>query len=516
MDFIPVMTEHGNQIAIQTLFESGDIEFTRIEIGSGRNSISEKSTALNNPIINGQFLGCERKDNSAILKFTFDNKLVTESFNWTEYGVWGKFKNQMGQTEEVLYAYGCTNETGDKIPAFVGGSSYLKDNLNMVVAVGNANNVSVYLGEYEDYLNKEDFHTHLNDESNPHNVTKEQVGLGNVENTSTSDAIPLFDEDVLNSPTSDAQKYIVQPGEKVSVLWAKTKRAISDLFLHLKNYKNPHNVTLEQLTGASSLNALLKKIITDGNQHIELRNGRYLRGQSADGKVHSLVGIGTDNNVYIGNDEAKYVHLHGNENICIRVIDGSNYKYVHINKAGSIYSNQINIASGAMTATGANIGSSTYRYNTVYAKNALNTSDRKLKENITDAKIGFEILKRLSIVQFNFIGEKEVQCGVIAQEVFNLFQELGIHNSGVYQASVICNEFEESKDNEGNIVRIPKVMPELENLSDDEILKYSDDELTWNIDYDTLTYYCLAGFQRYMNETEYRLAKLEKEMYTNG
>lgn len=518
MDFIPVMTEHGNQIAIQTLFESGDIEFTRIEIGSGRNSIPEKSTALNNPIINGQFLGCERKDNSAILKFTFDNKLVTESFNWTEYGVWGKFKNQMGQTEEVLYAYGCTNETGDKIPAFVGGSSYMKDNLNMVVAVGNANNVSVYLGEYEDYLNKDDFNTHLHDESNPHNVTKEQVGLGNVENVSISDAVPLFDEEVLNSPTSDAQKYIVQPGEKVAVLWAKTKRANSDLFSHMKNYKNPHNVTLEQLTGASSLNALLKKIVTDGNQHIELRNGRYVRGQSTDGKVHALIGLGTDNNVYIGNDESAYTHLHARSNICMRVEDSAGEgHYWGINNVGTLF--PYKIANGATVTQqhiNACLGSPTRRVGTIYATKALNTSDAKLKENISDAEIGLEILKRLSIVQFNFIGEKEVQCGVIAQEVFNLFQELGIHNSGVYQASVICDEFEEAKDHEGNVVRIPKEKPELENLSDDEIVKYSDDELTWNIDYDVLTYYCLAGFQRYMSETEYRLSKLEKEMYTNG
>ena len=58
MDFIPIMTEQGNQIAVQTLFETGDIEFTRIEIGSGRNAYPEKSTALNNAVISGQFLGC--------------------------------------------------------------------------------------------------------------------------------------------------------------------------------------------------------------------------------------------------------------------------------------------------------------------------------------------------------------------------------------------------------------------------------------------------------------------------
>lgn len=517
MDFIPIMTEQGNQIAVQTLFETGDIEFTRIEIGSGRNAYPEKSTALNNAVISGQFLGCERKDNTAILKFTFDNRQVTESFNWTEYGVWAKFKNQSDETKEVLYAYGCTNETGDKIPAFVGGSSYLKNNLNMVVAIGNANNVSAYLGEYEDYLSKEDFQTHLNDKSNPHIVTKEQIGLGSVENVSVSNAIPLFDKEILNTITSDSKKYNLQQGEKVSILWAKTERAISDLFLHLQNYKNPHNVTLEQLTGVSSLNALLKKIITDGNQHIELRNGRYIKGQSTDGKSHTLIGLGTDNNVFVGNNESLYTHLHAKSNICMKVEDSSqNGAYWRINESGVLF--PYLIPKGSSTTqqnNNSSLGISSRRVGTVYATRALNTSDAKLKENINDAEIGLEILKRLSIVQFNFIGEKDVKCGVIAQEVFKLFQELGIHNSGVYQASVIHDEFVETIDKDGQTIRIPKIIPELENLSDDEILKHSDSEITWNVDYNTLTYYCLAGFQKYMQETSSRLSEIEKEVFKN-
>ncbi len=499
MDFTTVLTQGGNGISLQTYFDKGNITFDRIELGSQINLNPEESTALANKKIVGQFLGIERnKDNqSAIIKFAYDNKNVTEKFEFLEYGIWATYTTDSGDKIECLYAYGYSNSgKGTEIPAFTGSKSYIKDKLNVALKIGSPDSVNVYLGEYEDYVSKESFEEHLNNTSNPHKVTKENIGLENVENVSINDAVPEFEQSVFDVPAINIQQYGLQLGDKVSVLWAKTKRAISNLFSHLRDYKNPHNVTLEQLTGASNLSDLQKKIITDSNQNVELRNGRYLRGQSTDGKAHTLIGMGTDNNVYIGNDESKLVHLHSNENICMRLIDGSYYKYFHVNRAGTIYSNQINIASGAISATGANVGSSTYRYNTVYAKNALNVSDRKNKENITDAEIGLEILKRLSIVQFNFIGESELRCGVIAQEVFKLFQELGIHNSGVYQASISKND--------------PDKHPELENLSDEEILKYDDSKLTWNVDYNTLTYYCIAGFQVYMHRTDNEISEIKK------
>lgn len=515
MDFTTVLTTGGNGISLQTYFDKGNITFNRIEIGSGINTNPKESTALANKQLVGQFLGIERNDEkrSAILKFTFDNKEVVEGFEFLEYGIWATYTTDSGEKIDCLYAYGYSNSgTGTQIPAFTGSKSYIKDSLNVALEIGSPDNVTVYLGEYEDYVSKESFQKHLNDTKNPHKVTKEQIGLGDVENVSINNAVPDVDQSVLDVPAQNIQQYGLQPGDNVSVLWAKTKRAISNLFSHLKDYKNPHNVTLEQLTGAASLSDLLKKIITDGNQNIELRNGRYLRGQSTDGTAHTLIGLGTDNNVFIGNGESAYTHLHAKSNICIRVEDSTGEgHYWGMNNAGTLFPYKIpKGATSSQQHSTSCLGSASRRVGTIYATKALNTSDAKLKENISDAEIGLEILKRLSIVQFNFIGEKEVKCGVIAQEVFKLFQELGIHNSGVYQASVIYDEFEKTTDKDGNVVCIPKIRPELENLSDDEIMKYSDDKLTWNIDYDTLTYYCLAGFQAYMLKNDAEISEIKK------
>ena len=64
---------------------------------------------------------------------------------------------------------------------------------------------------------------HENDESNPHNVTKEQVGLGNVDNTSD-----------MNKPVSTAQR------EEFNAIQ-------SDLDEHIADKNNPHEVTKTQV-----------------------------------------------------------------------------------------------------------------------------------------------------------------------------------------------------------------------------------------------------------------------------
>lgn len=515
-------TKNAQAQMLKTI-EGATLRFSRVGLGNGeRPSVDfEDITQMQNFVCFGNLTSYERNGTNAIIHWQLDCASVEDTFDWTEYALFALDEND----NEFLFSYAYNEGTPQPISSVNSESLVMLEN-DINICIGDAEHVSAIIGEYSAYASKEVVEEHLKDTSNPHRVSAEDIGLERVENVSTDDATPTFAE----AETLDN----VISGEKVTTLWGKVKKAISTLSAHISNKENPHGVTTEKIgaaktshnhsasdinsgtlsvarggTGVSDLNALLKKLITDSKQHIKLSNGRYLRGLSTDGKEHTLIGIGTDNNLYIGNDEAKYVHLHGNENICIRVIDGSKYKYVHINKAGSVYSNELNIASGSMTATNANLGQSAYRYNYIYSKNALNVSDRKNKENITDAEIGYEILKRLSVVQFNFIGETEIRCGVIAQELFKLFQELGIHNSGVYQASVVSNDYEEITDKNGNVMHVPKIHPELENLSDEEILKYDDAELTWNVDYNNLTYYCIAGFQQYMQITEQRLDKLE-------
>lgn len=71
--------------------------------------------------------------------------------------------------------------------------------------------------------------THLNNKSNPHGVTKAQVGLGNVPNVSTNDQTPTYsDTTTLATLTS---------GEKLNIAFQKIKCAITNLITHINTHK---------------------------------------------------------------------------------------------------------------------------------------------------------------------------------------------------------------------------------------------------------------------------------------
>lgn len=105
---------------------------------------------------------------------------------------------------------------------------HLEDSIIILVAGHNA------------AINKSsDFTEHISDTSNPHSVTKSQVGLGNVPNVSTNNQTPTYTQaSTLANLTS---------GEKLSVSMGKIMKAIADLISHIGNTDNPHGVTKAQV-----------------------------------------------------------------------------------------------------------------------------------------------------------------------------------------------------------------------------------------------------------------------------
>lgn len=84
-----------------------------------------------------------------------------------------------------------------------------------------------------------DFITHKNSTSNPHSVTKSQVGLGNVPNVATNSQTPTYGvASSLSSLTS---------GETLSTAFGKIAKAVSDFISHIGNTDNPHSVTKSQV-----------------------------------------------------------------------------------------------------------------------------------------------------------------------------------------------------------------------------------------------------------------------------
>lgn len=85
--------------------------------------------------------------------------------------------------------------------------------------------------------------SHIGNKSNPHGVTKAQVGLGNVNNTSDAD-----------KPVSTAQATAIADAK------AAGTNAQTNLTTHIQNTSNPHGVTRDQLGMGTTAEIIFKKV----------------------------------------------------------------------------------------------------------------------------------------------------------------------------------------------------------------------------------------------------------------
>lgn len=85
--------------------------------------------------------------------------------------------------------------------------------------------------------------SHIANKSNPHGVTKAQVGLGNVNNTSDA-----------NKPVSTAQATAIADAKAAGTL------AQTNLTTHLQDKSNPHQVTRDQLGMGITSEIIFKKV----------------------------------------------------------------------------------------------------------------------------------------------------------------------------------------------------------------------------------------------------------------
>ena len=85
--------------------------------------------------------------------------------------------------------------------------------------------------------------SHIGNKSNPHRVTRDQLGLGNVNNTSDAD-----------KPVSTAQATAIADAK------AAGTNAQTNLTTHMQNMSNPHRVTRDQLGLGTTAEIIFKKV----------------------------------------------------------------------------------------------------------------------------------------------------------------------------------------------------------------------------------------------------------------
>lgn len=270
----PNLTDAGKNLLLRAL--TGEtITFTKIQLGNGPAQDARTATGLVNPLLTVELSKIEVGEEYVTLTAAFTNGTVTSGFHITEAGFYAKDPDD--DSKELLYALGNEDEsTADYVPN--NANRILEMEFNALLFIGDAENVAAAINSSLVYASAADLEAHTGNVENPHNVTKEQVGLGNVPNRSTNDQTPTYE-----TATTFAT---LTSGEKVSTAFGKIKLAITNLINHIANRSNPHGVTAAQVNAAakshthnaSDINAGTVPVARGGTGTTSFPNGALVQG----------------------------------------------------------------------------------------------------------------------------------------------------------------------------------------------------------------------------------------------
>lgn len=235
----PNLTDAGKNLLLRAL--SGEtITFTKIQLGNGPAQDAKAATGLVNPLLTVELSKIDIGEEYVTLTAAFTNSTIVSGFHITEAGFYAKDPDD--PSKEILYALGNEDEsTADYVPD--NANRILEMEFATLIFIGDTENVTAAINSSLVYASAADLDAHTGNVENPHSVTKEQVGLGNVSNVSTNDQAPTY-EDATTLAT-------LSSGEKVSTAFGKIKLAITNLINHIGNRSNPHGVTAAQVNAAA-------------------------------------------------------------------------------------------------------------------------------------------------------------------------------------------------------------------------------------------------------------------------
>lgn len=267
-------TEAGLALIARSLY--GDkITFTKIVLGNGVQTGSEV-TGMVNPLVEVGITAIEKSDSMVILTGYLTSSDIDSSFYGTEMGVYAKDSDGT----EQLFAYRYNQSEVDYYPATSSGRA-IELTFSVVIQIGSAENVTAILIEGDTYAKKEDFDSHVADQANPHSVTKEQIGLGHVEDKAINDQTPTY-----TTPTSTSN---LSSGETLSTAFGKLAAAVKALIVHIADKSNPHGITAAAISaanvnhshGAADINSGTLSILRGGTGASAPQNSDYAKVRKA-------------------------------------------------------------------------------------------------------------------------------------------------------------------------------------------------------------------------------------------
>lgn len=253
----PKLTYSGQEAMLKAL-NGDEICFTKIKLGNGpKPDDYAQLTDLQNPLKSISIEQAVIENHYAKLTGeTVSNADFESDFYWTELGIF--VSDPEGGPDDLLYAYAHYELSEDAAPLYIGASTSSVVQITPIVHVyiGDAENITAELSEASDYALKSELNAHKSDSTNPHGVTKAQVGLSNVPNVTTNNQTPTFS---IASALAE-----INSGEKMSTIMGKVKKAINSLISHIGNKNNPHSVTLSQVGAAAASHTHSAAAITSG------------------------------------------------------------------------------------------------------------------------------------------------------------------------------------------------------------------------------------------------------------
>lgn len=291
-----VITNAGIEL-LKNALSGGTITVTAIKSGAGKVDVSalKSQTAVSSIKQSGTVQGVTKTNETIKIGVLFSNAGLSAGYSMTQLGIYAK-----GSTgSEVLFAIS-QSTTGKEVPAESAMPSWSLVH-NFYIKLNNDVTMTATV-DPEGYVTFETMqkalNTHTGNKSNPHSVTKSQVGLGNVPNVATNDQTPTY---------SDATTLVtLSSGEKISIAFAKIKLAITTLINHLANKSNPHGVTKSQV----------------GLGNVENKSSATIRGELTKGNVTTALGFTPANQTDMTNAQDAITQLNSDKEYKTYSTDG--------------------------------------------------------------------------------------------------------------------------------------------------------------------------------------------------
>lgn len=317
-----VITNAGIEL-LKNALSGGTITVTAIKSGAGKVDVSalKSQTAVSSIKQSGTVQGVTKTNETIKIGVLFSNAGLSAGYSMTQLGIYAK-----GSTgSEVLFAIS-QSTTGKEVPAESAMPSWSLVH-NFYIKLNNDVKMTATV-DPEGYVTFETMQTALNthtgNKSNPHSVTKSQVGLGNVPNVATNDQTPTY---------SDTTTLVtLSSGEKISIAFAKIKLAITTLINHLANKSNPHGVTKSQV----------------GLGNVDNKSSATIRGELTKGNVTTALGYTPANQTDMTNAQDAITQLNSDKewktyfDDGIKIVTNNQCTIFYIRKSKSLIGGNIN------------------------------------------------------------------------------------------------------------------------------------------------------------------------------